>query len=256
MFRRIFWTALVVALFTGALVTPLQLYSTVPLILEAEIHEGAQMAAAHPMGTGTHAVHEHGHEHGHEQIHDHADAHDAEWTPDNGAERTFYTGLTTILAAFGYALVLCALCSLLPAAGWLTGLLLGLAGYISFQIAPALGLPLLPPGVEQSEIAGRQLWWLFSASATAAAIGCAWLAWQRRRAAYAVTAVGLLLLPWLIGAPVAPASQTVIPDELLRDFRIAALLIAGVFWSVLGITTGLLWDNRRWLRSAQEPAGQ
>ncbi len=253
MFRRIVWTALVVALITGIVVTPLQLLSTVPLILKAETYENATMLASHPAEGDTHSGH------GHDHAHDRADAHDAhttDWQPQDGSERTVYTGLTTTLAAFGYALLLCALGSLMPAMGTWQGLMLGLAGYLVFQIAPSLGLPLLPPGVPQSDIAGRQLWWLFSSACTALALYSLYRGWQRRRAPYAVAAIAFFLLPWLIGAPAAPAGPSVVPVELLTSFRRAALLTSGIFWIVLGSTAGLLWSSKRWLRSATTHAAQ
>src|SRR6476646_81924 len=78
----------------------------------------------------------------------------------HGLDRALYTTLFDCLGAFGFALVLAAVFAWRGRITWQQGLLWGLAGYASFALAPALGLPPELPGVEAGPIVLRQLWWI------------------------------------------------------------------------------------------------
>ncbi len=226
-FRRIVWTALIAALITGAATTLVQLFTTVPLIAKAETYEHGEHGESEQEHAHAHAAHEHG------------------WAPSEGFERTFYTGLTTVLAAFGYALMLGACLSQVRTAGWRSGLLLGAAGFAVFQLAPALGLPPEPPGTPAAQLLPRQLWWLGTVIATGAAFA-AWL-YARKHSKWIWLPAGtaLLLLPHLIGAPQASDARSAVPHELARDFAIAALATAALFWLMLGAVQGFLYGRSR-----------
>ena len=241
-FRHIVLSAVVAGLITGLVVTLVQVFTTVPLIAKAEVYEKA--AEAQPSAESVQAapadVH---HDHA---AHDHGagDHHGAStWEPKDGFERTFYTGVATVLAAIGYALLLGACFSQMQSVGWLTGLGLGLAGFIVFQLAPAIGLPPEPPGAPVAELMPRQLWWFGTVVATALALGAWFYARNHSKLIWIPVGVLLLLLPHLIGAPQSTEGQTVVPQELARNFAIAALLTAAVFWLVLGGIEGYLFGK-------------
>ena len=78
---------------------------------------------------------------------------------------------------------------------------MGSAGFTVFALAPALGLPPLPPGMEAAGLVQRQVWWIVTATTTAIGLG---LIVFPRRLVYPVIGVGLLILPHLIGAPEPP----------------------------------------------------
>ena len=107
--------------------------------------------------------------------------------------------LANVLTGVGFGLLLAG-CFILFDGGvdWRRGLLWGLGGFAAFAVAPALGLPPEPPGVPASEIAGRQLWWLGAAMATAIGLGLMVLA---RRWPIKALGIALLFVPHLIGAP-------------------------------------------------------
>ena len=95
MFRRIVLSAALSGLVVGLLITVVQQFTVIPMILEAETYEVGAPAATEAVGQPGHS--HHGHSHGHE-------AGEAEWAPDDGMERTFYTALTNTLAAIGFGL--------------------------------------------------------------------------------------------------------------------------------------------------------
>ena len=140
MIRNLFAAALLAALCAGLITAGLQHFRVTPLILHAETFEG-----------------EGGHSHGEQAVaadHEHAagtpeHSHDAaaaaataaepeEWAPQDGFERTAYTTLATVLAAAGFALVIGAVSMFagLPIT-FANGFLWGLAGFVTFSLAPA-----------------------------------------------------------------------------------------------------------------------
>ncbi len=240
-FRHIVLSAVVAGLITGLVVTLLQVFTTVPLIAKAEVYEKAaeaQLSAESVQVEPADVHHDHA---AHDNDGDHHGA--SAWEPKDGFERTFYTGVATVLAAIGYALLLGACFSQMQLVGWRTGLGLGVAGFIVFQLAPAIGLPPEPPGVLVAELVPRQVWWFGTVVATALALGAWFYARNHSKLIWIPVGVMLLLLPHVIGAPQAAEGQSVVPQELTRNFAIAALLTAAVFWLVLGGIEGYLFSK-------------
>jgi cobalt transporter subunit CbtA len=151
----------------------------------------------------------------------------------HGLDRMLYTALFDCLGAFGFALLLATAVAWRGAVSWEQGLLWGLAGYASFALAPALGLPPELPGVENTALAARQLWWIGTSLATAA--GLAAIAFSRWRAAR-VLGVALLALPHLVGAPGAESIGS-LRDGLAHSFALGSLAVSLVMWSTIGIVT-------------------
>lgn len=167
----------------------------------------------------------------------------------NGLDRVLYTALFDCLGAFGFALLLAAAFAWRGAVSWKQGLLWGLAGYASFALAPALGLPPELPGVEGAALAARQFWWIGTALATAAgiaAIACS------RRPAVRVLGVVLLALPHVIGAPGGEGIDSV-RDEVAGSFVLGSLAVSLVMWITIGIVTVVVM--KRAARPHTLPAG-
>lgn len=244
-FRQIVWAALLAGVITGILTAIVQLVTTVPLIAQAEVYERSASATP-PAGTQKKAELNHVHEERHidAQMRDHHERGFAGWEPQDGVERIAYTGLTTILAAFGYALLLGAALSQTRAAGLRAGLYFGAAGFLVFQLAPALGLPPEPPGVPMAELYPRQVWWLGTVTATALALACWYFARSRSKRVWIPVGMVLIILPHVIGAPHTPADASAVPDELVRRFSAVALVTAAFFWLMLGALMGYLYGNR------------
>jgi cobalt transporter subunit CbtA len=234
MFKRIAQTAGFSGLLAAVVLTLLQSLWVTPLIIEAESYENAPSA--------DHAESQaHSHEHAHEAAAAAPHSHDSEaWAPDDGWQRTLSTGLSNLVVALGFALMLAGLFTLRrPNQTW-QGLLWGLAGFATFCLAPAAGLPPEVPGTAAADLAQRQHWWLGTALATATGLGLAALAkhWTLR-------AAGLLLLvvPHLIGAPQPEVHSSLAPEALAEQFVLASLVTNALFWAALGLASAWFFNR-------------
>ena len=217
---RIFWTAILAGAVAGVLLTVIQQVVVYPIIFEAESYEVAEPSVA----SG-----EHDHDHDHEG-----------WAPRDGLERTLYSSLTNVLVAIGFGLLLSVGFTLRGGlVGWRRGLLWGLAGFLAFNLAPALGLPPKLPGSATADLADRQIWWLLTVVLTAA--GLALIAFAGR---WPVKALGALLIvaPHIVGAPHPDGAEAGLPPaELEQAFIYLSLTTNGIFWLALGALAGLVF---------------
>ena len=176
---------------------------------------------------------------GQEQGHDHGAAEET-----SVAKRQALTVLFAVLTYCGYALVLAAGVQLAEGVGAKIGkseaLLWGLAGFLAFQLMPALGLEPSVPGTPEADLGARQSWWAMTALATV--IGLWFLCygtalWQR--------AAGLLVLaaPHIWGAPKPEAYGGIVPPELAAAFTAHSLAVGLVTWLALGAIFVALWHS-------------
>lgn len=223
-FRNAVFLAAIAGLFAGIVMTGLQAFFTVPLILQAETFEHA------------------GHDHGDAATEGGAAAphvHDEEaWGPEDGAERTFYTGLANIVTGIGFGLLLVAASEVAGGiSGWRAGLVWGFAGFGVFTLAPGLGLPPELPAMPAADLFARQVWWVFTVAATAAGLALIAL---RREAWLAVLGVALIVAPHVIGAPQPDSHASPVPADLHHSFVVAVTVTNLIFWLVLGAVAGML----------------
>jgi cobalt transporter subunit CbtA len=253
-FRSIVFSAVVSGLVTGAAVTAVQHFGTVPLILKAETYEreapepGIRPATdpgeAHTVGdpaVGDHAVHDHGvHEDGVHQ--DDAHQHDVTaWKPAEGLQRHSLTAVANILTAIGFSLLLAGIYALRGrTVNWHEGLLWGLSGFVVFTVAPGLGLPPEPPGVPAASLELRQVWWIATAAATATGLALIFL---QRSAWAAVLGFCLIVAPHLFGAPELADGHTEVPEALSHRFMVAVTITSLLFWALLGSLTGMAYGR-------------
>ena len=248
MIRNLFAAALLAALCAGLITAGLQHFRVTPLILHAETFEGE---GGHSHGAEAHEHAEGTPEHSHDAVAATA-AEPEEWAPQDGFERTAYTTLATVLAAAGFALVIGAVSMLagLPIT-FANGFLWGIAGFVTFSLAPAYGLAPELPGMPAADLTARQVWWVGTALATGAA--CLLLAKTRAGWAFAV-AIALVVIPHIVGAPAAPDEPSAVPAHLATEFAAITLGTSLVFWLVLGTVFGKLNDVFA-ARTAAIPAG-
>lgn len=252
-FRAIVFASVIAGFVVGLVVTVVQQFGTVPLILKAEVFEKAAeahqhdaaaspqpVAAGHDHADHDHAAHDHGeHDHGVAE-HDHGAG---AWEPRDGFERNAYTAAANILTAIGFALLLAGFFAVRSgtigaSVSWHEGLLWGLAGFAVFTLAPGLGLPPELPGVPAAPLLSRQIWWLAAVLATAG--GLALIAFRRSVPA-AIAGVILLTLPHLIGAPELANIETTVPSSLTHQFVTAVTVTSLVFWTLLGGLTSAVF---------------
>jgi cobalt transporter subunit CbtA len=240
-YLRIFLTVALLAGISAGLVNwGVHMFGATPLILEAELYENAGGETAEPAASATTVETEvtaHSHDAGTAEHH-----HDAEaWAPADGWERNLYTLGADVVTGVGLAFLLTAAIVFFgKGADWRRGLLWGLAGFASFTLAPAFGLPPELPGTEAAPLLDRQLWWIGTVIATAGGLFAA--ARLRNVYGYAI-AVVLIALPHIIGAPQPEVAGGLAPAELEHKFILVAIASSLVFWLVLGVLTGAFFKR-------------
>ncbi|EKT4521033.1 CbtA family protein [Pseudomonas putida] len=223
MIKRIARTAGFSGLLAALLLTLLQSLWVTPLILQAETYENNAPSAEH-----------HAHDDGVA-----AHTHDAEaWAPEDGWQRLGSTTGSNLVVAVGFALVLVALYSLREPRTLGTGALWGLAGFAVFCLAPTLGLPPELPGTVAADLGQRQVWWISTAAATAVGLALAVFA---RHWLFKVLGVALLAAPHLVGAPQPTVHESLAPEALETQFKLASWLTNAAFWLALGLLSAWLY---------------
>ena len=121
LFRNVVFIAALAGLLASVAMTAMQMFTTVPLILQAEVYENAAAAQEHDhaaapadQAAGTEAAAP-------------AHEHDAEaWEPSDGIERYTFTFLANIVSGIGFALILVAASEFAGGIGsWRAGPVLG-----------------------------------------------------------------------------------------------------------------------------------
>lgn len=237
MIGRVLLAALLAGIAAGLFYGAIQHVRLTPLILEAEKYENA--------GDG------HSHDHGaaattaptttEQAPAPAAEAEHEAWAPADGAERTTYTFLASIVAAAGFAAALAGV-SLLAGIRITprNGVLWGIAGFLAVHLAPAASLPPELPGMPAGDLLARQIWWVGTIIATGIAI---WLFTQRHELWAKVAAVVLVALPHIIGAPMPPSHESAVPAVISAAFAANTLAVAALMWLALGGFLGLAMDR-------------
>jgi cobalt transporter subunit CbtA len=235
-FQRIFFAAVLAGLAAGLAMSAVQQWRVAPLILEAELYESAAPDEAN-----------HTHEHD-ATIPAHVHEHDAEaWAPQDGPERIFYTVLANVLGSIGFAMLLVAVSVLanieITARN---GVIWGIAGFVSLQLAPSFGLPPELPGMPAADLVARQTWWIATALLTGT--GILFIARLRNWTGMIIATV-LILAPHFWGAPqLEGAHASSVPAHLATAFAANSLFAGAVFWLVAGPLLGRL--NERFANSS------
>ncbi len=235
-------SALYAGVVAGLLAALLHFAFVQKLILLGEAYEtGAAVHFAgvapqtdhHADGTATEA---HSHDAATEtHSHDHGDA-------PSTFIRNAWTVVFSTLVYVAYALILTAGFGLARIYGHVItareGLLWGIAGFASFQLAPAMGLAPELPGTLAADLGARQVWWWGTVIATGGALGL--LAYGRGAIA-ALAAVLLLAAPHVIGAPELDGFSGVAPPEVAAAFAARVLGVGLAVWAVMGGVAGFVW---------------
>ncbi|WP_297773182.1 CbtA family protein [uncultured Roseovarius sp.] len=221
MFSRIVTSALFAGFCAGLIAALLQLVFVQPVLLHAELYEGGDL-----VHFGAEAVSAH---------------------PDLPAFDPVRDGLSILFSALiyvGYALILVAAMAMAADRGVTinarTGLIWGIAAFVSFHFAPALSLPPEVPGVAAADLGDRQIWWWATVAATG--VGLALIAFGRGWPTWGL-AVLLLLAPHIVGAPHPDAFAGPVPPEIAALFAARALGVGFAAWALLGLFAGYFWHR-------------
>lgn len=240
MLNRILFACLVAGVLAGLTASVMQYFMTAPLILEAEVYEqdvasqtrdssnkdGAVQTLLIPAGSHVHAS---------------DGAEQEEWAPGDGLERTFYSSISTIVTAFGFALMLLSAMILSKVAiSARSGLAWAAAAFIAVGLAPGLGLSPELPGSAAAELGARQIWWIGTAVATAGGI---WLCLHVSSASAIASGIALIVLPHIIGAPHPHELTSMVPSELAGHFVSTSLAVQAVIWAIVGTIAGYVWQR-------------
>lgn len=245
--KQMLSSALIAGLVAGLLCAVLQYLLVEPDILLAERYETGELthvpAAAVPADG---------------QIHTHSAATATEEPATQAAtgaaasdgegaspvSRLALTVLFTVLTYSGYGLILMGGIRLTESAGLTIGpsqaLLWGLAGFMAFQMMPALGLAPELPGTPAADLEARQIWWF--ATVVSTGIGL-WLIAYGRAMWQHVVGAGLLAAPHVAGAPETDGFGGVVPPELAASFAAHSLGLGLIIWVVLAWVLVTLWHH-------------
>jgi cobalt transporter subunit CbtA len=219
MIARVLLAVILSGIAAGLVMGLIQHLRLTPLILQAETYE--------------HLAHGHSAEpHVHEgQM----------WSPANGIERTFYTTLSSVLAATGFAFLVAG-ASIVGnrAITFKNGLLWGLCGFFAVAFAPSLGLPPQLPGMAESALQQRQFWWVGTILSTALAL---WIFTSSRKPATIIPAILLLFAPHMLWSPKIATEASTVPTALAAQFVTASLGANLIMWCVIGLTLGYFLER-------------
>jgi cobalt transporter subunit CbtA len=210
--RRVLAVGLLAGLVAGLAIAAVQHVTTTPIILAAEVFEAAQHA--HEAATPA-------------------------WEPAPGFERTAATSVATIAVSAGYALLLLGAMVLAGeriepkrAALWAA------CAFAATGLATGMGLAPQLPGMAETDLAARQIWWFSTACATGAGL---FALLRIERPAAKAAGVLLILAPHLLGAPQPATPESAVPAELAARFAAASLSLQAMTWILAGLCAALFW---------------
>ena len=224
LFQRVFFAAVLAGLAAGLVLSAIQQWRVVPLIVQAELYEISDVHALEhaddPFPAGPHL---------------HLPRGQAPET-EFDFERAGLTVLASVLTGLGYALVLGAVSVFanIPV-NRQNGLLWGLAGFVSVSLMPSIGLPPELPGMVAAEIGARQIWWIGTVLISSLAI---YALYKNPNPAGLLVGLVLILVPHIMGAPVAPDEPSNVPAALALIYVANAMFSLFVFWVSLGFAFG------------------
>lgn len=240
MLKNLLAGALFAGFAAGLVAVLLQFAFVNRLLLEAERYESGHVTHFSAMPS------EGGHDHAAEPAAEPADAAQAghdHASHDHGAREGgidfVRDGLSVVFSVFtyvGYGLVLGALIALAREGGTRVkpahGLLWGIAGFVTVQLAPAFGLAPELPGNAAADISLRQYWWFATVALTGFGL---WQIAFGKGIARVLAGVVLIALPHLWGAPMPAEHWGSAPPELSALYAARTLAVGMVAWVVLGL---------------------
>lgn len=216
MLGRVLTAGLLAGLIAGLSVAAIQHISTTPLIAAAEVFETAQRHAGR-LGEVA-----------------------ATTTPAaSGLSRLIGTSVATMMVSIGYALIL--LAAMLAVGDPIRprrAALWGLCAFVATGLATGLGLAPQLPGAAETDLAGRQIWWIATAVATSAGIFA-----MTHYDSWPALLLGIALLAAPHFATPLPATpESTVPAEIAARFAAASLAVQALNWVLAGVLAAALYN--------------
>lgn len=231
MLRKLLIPGIISGVIAGAVLSLVQLFYVIPLILDAETYEVQSSQHSHAP-TSNNESHQHSDETSTSSVEI-----APEWAPEDGNERSLFTLMTNILLGLGFSLLVISLMTATGHNGWQSGLFWGLAGFCVFYLAPSLGLPPELPGSIQATLENRQLWWTATVISTALGLGLLFL---NPAATFKILGVLFIIAPHFFIGTVSIEATSPVPKDLEHSFIIATSFANILFWAILGLLNGVL----------------
>lgn len=221
MFSKFLTSALFAGAVAGLIAGLLQLAFVQPVLLHAELYESGELLHFGPEPVSAHPV-----------------------LPGFDVVRDGLSLIFTMLTYTGYALLLLSVMSVAEGRGaqidGRTGMIWGIAGFVTFHLAPAFTLAPEVPGVAAAEVSARQVWWF--AAVASAGVALWMIAFARKWVLWGLAAL-LLAAPHLIGAPEPDSFSGTVPPEIAALFAARALGVGLAAWVLLGAFAGYFWQR-------------
>ncbi len=220
---RIVTTALLSGFTAGILAAVLQFFLVQPLLLHAELFESGNLThfGSTTLGTAAHTT----------------------WSvvdPMREALSVVFTAITYT----GYSFMLVAGLALAVSRGHhvtlRNGIIWGMAGFVTVQLAPAMGLPPELPGAGTADVTTRQVWWFATVAATGWGL---WLIAFSQSSFSWVFGVAALAIPHIIGAPEPDILTGPVPPEIAAHFASRSLGTGLAAWAILGASCSYFWNK-------------
>jgi cobalt transporter subunit CbtA len=224
MLTRILGIGVLAGALAGLFAASVQPLLVQPMIEQAELRETAASGAQR---LDVHQGEDHDHPGAEEPAH-------------NLVHRGIATFAAMISTGIGYGLLLSGVLGLLQKKGLKQGVVLGILGFVTMQVAPSIGAPPQPPGTPPYDVHVRQMWWLLAVGCTSAGLGLGWKAATQRRAALGSLAVLALVLPHAVRPILDGMGPTPEPAQWMNPFVLSSFASSAVLWLCLGGIAGWL----------------
>ena len=249
MTTKLFTSALFAGLLAGLIAVLLQFFLMEPLVLEGEEYEtGAKVHFGGVIANSDVAASD---EAAPDAISDTAethvegDGHTHEDGDESNVSRFAFAFFAEFVIWAGFGLLMVAGFALAERFGHKisvqVGLLWGVAGFVSFQLMPGLGLSPELPGIPAADLTARQIWWVGCAIATVLAMVAFGYG---RKPVFIALGVGLLIAPHLIGAPHLDEFLGTAPPGLAAEFVTHSMVVSMAAWTTLGVLAGYFWQRQ------------
>ncbi len=231
MITRALLATLFVGLFSGLLMTAVQQWRVITLIIAAEAFEGEQPATPQhsAVKSGLSLItpafaHGHGEELG-----------------PLGLSRISGTLLANLVTGSGFALLLMGFSTLIGKPVTLSSALIwGACGWLTLHFLPAIGLPPELPGFPAAELHARQIWWVATVGMSAAGLAVIAL---KNSIVFKLGGLLLIAVPHLFGAPQPTDIATAVPALYAAEYAVAALTASLIMWLSLAFGLGMANDR-------------